>query len=196
VAALEEQRRGRVGVHVRETLLEAVAELLAERRAVPTMTEVAEAAGVGRATLYRYFPSRESLLQALFLATKDEAVQRLREAHLDAVPFPEALARATRALVTSGSRFVVLMREGGIRKHHEGKDELRARMRRLLARGRREGYLRAEVSARWTEVAFGATLLAGLEHAYETGTGVEDTAALVTQQFLDGAATRGNPLPD
>ena len=50
---------------VREAILEATAALVVEHglRAV-TMSQVAEAAGIGRATLYKYFPDIESILLA------------------------------------------------------------------------------------------------------------------------------------
>jgi len=47
----------------RERILEAAAALAGDRRT--SMTEVAAAAGVGRSTLYRHFPSRQALERAL-----------------------------------------------------------------------------------------------------------------------------------
>lgn len=48
---------------VRETTLDTTAQLVTERglRAV-TMSEIAEKAGIGRATLYKYFPNVETIL--------------------------------------------------------------------------------------------------------------------------------------
>lgn len=50
---------------VREATLDATAELVADRglRAV-TMSEIAEKTGIGRATLYKYFPDVEAILAA------------------------------------------------------------------------------------------------------------------------------------
>jgi AcrR family transcriptional regulator len=55
---IEEHRRS-----VREAVLETTADLVAERglRAV-TMSEIAEKTGIGRATLYKYFPDVETIL--------------------------------------------------------------------------------------------------------------------------------------
>jgi len=50
----------------REAVLEAAVRLLGERPDA-SMQEVAEASGVGRTTVYRHFPTREDLLQALFM---------------------------------------------------------------------------------------------------------------------------------
>jgi AcrR family transcriptional regulator len=57
---VEAHRRG-----VREAILHATATLVAEHglRAV-TMAQIAEATGIGRATLYKYFPDVESILRA------------------------------------------------------------------------------------------------------------------------------------
>src|SRR5438045_5106191 len=50
---------------VREATLDAIAQLVAERglRGV-TMSQIAESTGIGRATLYKYFPDVEAILRA------------------------------------------------------------------------------------------------------------------------------------
>ncbi|MEV6217416.1 TetR/AcrR family transcriptional regulator [Nocardia sp. NPDC051833] len=50
---------------VRDALLDTTAELVAENGlASVTMTQIAEQAGIGRATLYKYFPDVESIMRA------------------------------------------------------------------------------------------------------------------------------------
>lgn len=51
----------------RETILTAAREAFAEGGAAISMAEVARRAGVGMATLYRNFPNRPALLEALYL---------------------------------------------------------------------------------------------------------------------------------
>ena len=48
----------------RERVLDAAEVVLAEVGVTATMDEIAEAAGIGRRTLFRYFPSREDLIAA------------------------------------------------------------------------------------------------------------------------------------
>ena len=72
------------------------------------MADVAAAAGVSRATLYRYFPTREQLLAALTAAGLNEAATRLAEADLDAVPVPEAIARIARVVAAAGSKYAAV----------------------------------------------------------------------------------------
>src|SRR6266516_1329392 len=117
----------------RREILGAAAGVLAARDA-SGMAEVAAAAGVARGTLYRYFPTRESLLRALEAAANEEAERRLAEANLDQVPVEEALARATRALVAVGEHYIVLLRE-----RRPPEPGFAAPLDALIERGRNEG---------------------------------------------------------
>src|SRR5260370_23676000 len=74
----------------------------------PSLTDVAGAAGVARATLYRHFPTRERLLQALSAAARDAIAARLAEADLDAVPVSESIARVARLIPSAGSKYAAV----------------------------------------------------------------------------------------
>ena len=91
-------------------ILEAAARLLAEDGDA-SMADLAGAAGVGRATLYRYYPSREALLGALTAEALDELAGRLADAGLETAGVEEAIGRIVRAVLTVGDRYAVLVRE-------------------------------------------------------------------------------------
>jgi AcrR family transcriptional regulator len=83
----------------RERVLDAAEVVLAEVGVTATMDEIAEAAGIGRRTLFRYFPSREDLIAAAI----ERRYQRLDQevfddAHLEADD-PDQLIR--RVLTTT-----------------------------------------------------------------------------------------------
>ncbi|MBS2961996.1 TetR/AcrR family transcriptional regulator [Actinocrinis puniceicyclus] len=63
---------------VREATLDATAALVAERGLTGvTMSEIAKHSGIGRATLYKYFPDIESILAAWHQRHVDEHLRRL-----------------------------------------------------------------------------------------------------------------------
>ena len=96
---------------VAAAILDGAAQLFAVQGEQASMNDVAEAAGVARATVYRYFPNREALLDELARAAVSDVDARLASARIDAVAPEEGIARAVRALVDVGDSFVLLARE-------------------------------------------------------------------------------------
>src|SRR5438034_2790466 len=92
-------------------ILDAAAHALSEHGRSANMTDVADAAGISRATLYRYYPDREALLEALSAQALADAGSRLADAGLERAPVEEAIERIVRALTAVGDRYAVLVRE-------------------------------------------------------------------------------------
>ena len=175
---------------VAAAILDAAASVLAGRGDAASMSDVAAAAGVARATLYRYFPSREALLDALGRLALDETGELLRGARLDEVAVEDGIARAVRALVTVGDAFVVLARERGRPDPGEFETSGATPVRGLLARGQSVGEIRADVPPHWlAEALFGLVVsVAGPRSAL----GAEDTIATIASVFLEGARRRAD----
>src|SRR5579862_1296314 len=89
-------------------ILDAAVHLFSEEGGSSNMAEVAAAAGISRATLYRYFPHREALLEALSTYALADAAARLADAGLERAPVEEAIERIVRAIVAVGDHYAVL----------------------------------------------------------------------------------------
>jgi TetR/AcrR family transcriptional repressor of mexCD-oprJ operon len=174
--------RSRGEARKREILAAAVGVLAARDGA--GMAEVADAAGIARGTLYRYFPTRESLLQALEAAANEEARQRLAEANLDQVPVEEALARATRALVAVGEHFIVLLRE-----RRPPEPGFTAPLVALIKRGRKHGQIRSDIPLTCLVESLLVLIGACVRTGRAAGMGSEDISSTALRLFLTGAGT-------
>lgn len=176
------------GDPVRVTIIDAAAKLLAESPSA-SMEEIAGAAGVSRATVYRRFPSRGDLVGALIDAAVGEAEDRLTEAALDTAAVEEAIARAVRSLVTVGDRYVVLVREYVTPEAAANERRVAAPLVAVLERGRSDGTIRTDVPVAWLIEALLALVATGVRTRAAFGLGSEDTATLICRLFLEGACT-------
>ena len=94
----------------RETILDHAARLLVDDPAVG-MAEIAAAAGVGRATLYRHFPTREELVEAIGERALEETDRAIDASRLEEGTAVEAFRRLIAALFEVGDRYVFLLRQ-------------------------------------------------------------------------------------
>jgi TetR/AcrR family transcriptional regulator, mexCD-oprJ operon repressor len=174
---------------VAAAILDGAAQIFALQGAQASMNDVAEAAGVARATVYRYFPNRETLLDELARAAVSDVDARLESARIDEVTPEEGIARAVRALVDVGDGFVLLTRERLRSDPEQFERRLIQPLRRLFERGQAGGDIRDEItSARLTESLTG--LIVGVLTS-SPPLGREDMTATITGLFLDGARARG-----
>src|SRR5262245_3243284 len=106
-----------------------------------TMDDLAEEAGIGRRTIYLYFPGKEEVA----LASIDRIVERLK-ARLAVVAASEVLPRSK---VREMLRLRVLFRFDSVRDYHQGIDDVyRALRPAYLARRARYLADEAELFAR------------------------------------------------
>jgi TetR/AcrR family transcriptional regulator, mexCD-oprJ operon repressor len=170
---------------VAAAILESAAGALAAEGEAASMSDVAAAAGVARATVYRYFPNREALLEALGRVAVEQAGEGLAAARLDGVPVDEAFTRAVRALVIVGDYFVVLARERARVDPPEFERRIGGVLQGLIKRGQSQGEIRDDIPASWLLEWFigGVVSVLGARPTL----GVEDTVDAIARLFLDGA---------
>ncbi|MET9825002.1 MULTISPECIES: TetR/AcrR family transcriptional regulator [unclassified Streptomyces] len=169
----------------REQLLEVATRMLASADAETSMRAIAREAGVGIATLYRHFPTRESLVEAVYsdqvvrltngaedlLAAETPAVAMRRWMDL----FGNWIATKTGMLDT-----LLTLIESGAVGHAQTRDDLLNAISTILDAGRAAGDLRPDVTAE--EIA--ASLIGIFTVAHQSGPAV--TADRLLDILLDG----------
>jgi AcrR family transcriptional regulator len=170
-----------------ETILRSTHELMA-RGTLPSMSEVAAAAGIGRVTLYSHFPSREALLAEVLrrgIAHTDEV---LTELALDQSPPAEALERLVRESWPILDRH---RRVRGIALAEIGPEALRRQhdaafqhVGRLIERGRASGDFRTDQPTDWLVATFYAILHAAADEVDAGRLASADAPALLVSTLL------------
>ena len=177
---------------VRDATLDATAELVARHglRSV-TMSQIAETAGVGRATLYKYFPDVESILAAWH---QRQIAQHLAElaALKDGAGSPGERVRAVLeayAFIRQGMRHELsgpdlagVMHSGGHVAHAQ--EQLSAFVSELLTEGAAAGEIRDDVAPR--------ELAAYCLHALAAATALPSKAAV--RRLVDVTVTGLRPV--
>jgi AcrR family transcriptional regulator len=171
-------------------ILTSAARTFADRGSAVSMTEIAARSGVGRATLYRHFPTREILLQELQRVVVETVGQGLRAAELETLAAPAALDRAVRVVLAVGHEYAVVIREQVPVPRDVADQLVRDPIREMLTRGQAEGVLRRECSLEWLEDMFIGLVQAGLQQIVRRGADLDATARAVVSAYLEGAGAR------
>jgi AcrR family transcriptional regulator len=176
----------------REQLLEVATRVFASTEAETSMRAIAREAGVGIGTLYRHFPTRESLVEAVY---RDQVV-RLTNGALDLLA-DVAPAVAMRRwmnlfgdwIATKNGMLDTLLTviESGAVGHARTRDELLNAISAILDAGRAAGDLRPDVTAE--EIA--ASLIGIFTVAHQPGQSI--TADRLLDILLDGLRPRSRP---
>ena len=182
------RRRQVLQERVAAAILEAAARVLATGGEQASMNDVAAAAGMARATLYRYFPSRQALLDELARVAADEAGARLASARVEEVAAEEGVRRAVRALIEAGDPFTVVARERVRPDPEQFEERVLEPLRRLFEHAQGAGEIREDIPKTWLTDALVGLVVSVLSSRPLLGR--EDTIAVVSALFLDGARPR------
>lgn len=134
----------------RARLLDAATEVFTTRGiGVPT-EEIARAAGVGVGTLFRHFPTKEALLEAVMVRRLETITARTAELAAEAEP-AEAFFACFRLIVEHSAgkqEFTRALAEAGVDVHASlrgSTEQMRSQLTDLLAAAQRAGAVRPEV---------------------------------------------------
>lgn len=155
------------------------------------MAEIADDAGVGRATLYRHFPTRESLLQGVAEAGMTELVEAFAAANLDTLPADRAITRIIAVFLRNGAKYSAVIRQATEQCDPAAIERTIRPIREVLARGARDKVLRDDLPGDAVFAMFSAIVERALWLTVgEVMTPEEATETAVTI-FLDGARNPG-----
>jgi AcrR family transcriptional regulator len=173
----------------RRGLLEAAADALAENPGA-SMAEVARAAGLTRATLYRHFSNRQQLLEAMRAEALVRATHAIAASRLEEGSALEALHRVVEALLREGRRFRALLLAGA----DEDPVFLQERMavfgplQGVVQRGQAAGLIRADLPPGWVVAVIAALLASGVRMAPELPADDRALADLVFATLTTGVS--------
>jgi AcrR family transcriptional regulator len=156
----------RVRARTRAAILSAAATVLARYRSA-TLPDIADAAGVGRTTLHRYFPERDLLIRAAIEDSFRAIEASVTEAALDQGPALEAMRRLVAALVQVGDRLRFLFGDPHLLEDHaDAVPATRANPAlALIERGQGEGAFNPDLSPEWIQHVVWAIVYTACEEA-------------------------------
>lgn len=174
----------------RRILLDAAAGALALNPEA-TLSEVAQLAGLTRATLYRHFGSREKLIAVLREDALACAHEVITDARVHEGTAMEALRRVVNGILSFGGRFRPLLVEGAARDPDflRQRDDAFAPVAAIIERGQQSGAMRKDLSATWVVTALTALLAAAVRAAPEMLN--SDVAETVLATLITGIEYRG-----
>ena len=127
----------------RGLVLEAARAVFAEHGLEAGVAEVAERAGVGVATIFRRFATKDDLLAALLEARVGEIIELAR----NAATFREFMVEAAAVHMADRGFCDCVDNQVFARPElQQGRDEVRTRVAKLLRRAQREGEVRRDVT--------------------------------------------------
>ena len=177
--------------HHRALLAAAADEL--SRNPDSSMADVAQAANLTRATLYRHFSNRQSLLKAIQAEALARASETLIACRLDEGSALEVLERVIDSLGKHGMRFrVILLRAPDQNARFLAqRDEVLAPLVEVIRRGQGEGDIRADLSPEWIVTAMASLLISAVRASPKSKHSDAEVSDLIFRTLAGGIAVRG-----
>jgi|ERR671931_2576443 AcrR family transcriptional regulator len=151
------------------------------------MSDVAEQAGVGRATLYRHFPGRDELVVAIRAQARREAVAAVESCALDEASSVDGIERIVSALLELGERYRFISGwRADAEQDPEAGERISAALQATVERGQRRGELTRAVPADWAVTSIRSLILAAIDELAAGRISEGEAAHMVTRVALQG----------
>ncbi|MBS2535649.1 TetR/AcrR family transcriptional regulator [Catenulispora sp. NF23] len=172
-------------------ILLAAARVLADDPAA-SMQRVADEAEVARPTVYRRYPTKEALVEAIGAEAAGEFAAALDQAQAAGDDAAGTLARLIRELARIGADYPIVLQSA----HTQDTAELVARVDELITRGQAAGELRADVASDVLRHSLFGALSAGLRLVRDPvrpQRGAEEVGAQIAAIIVEGMRKKGAP---
>jgi AcrR family transcriptional regulator len=183
----------------RQRILRAASEVFTSRGLQASLDDVARQAGVGVGTVYRRFPDKESLVEALF----EERIQAMVVLAEKALAEPDSwtglvsfLENACTLLATDrGLREIIMFATYGRDQVERGKARMQPLVTQLVERAQRDGALRQDLQP--TDMIFIEFMLtSAASYAEPVEPGIWRRYLVLITDALRPARDRPAPLPE
>ena len=144
----------------REALVRAATAAVHREGLKVPMATIAADAGVGVGTLYRHFPTREDLLNALTHRSFEQVLSNVQAAERDGTTASDALRRFIEAAIAQRNELVLPLHGGlpvTVPETLAVRDQVHRAVQRIIERGRADATISQDVTPR-DVVVFGAML--------------------------------------
>jgi len=174
----------------RERILDHATMLLTEDPAIG-MGDIAAASGIGRATLYRHFTTREELIHAIADRAIDETEHAIAASRLDEDTATEALLRLVTAMFDIGDRYGFLLAQiTKVDRAEESGLQLEQRfagpVMALFERGRASGEFSRSLPPTWMITMLGLVIVTAAHNVLTGRLPQERALDVVTETLLFG----------
>ncbi|GLY63480.1 TetR/AcrR family transcriptional regulator [Amycolatopsis taiwanensis] len=172
----------------RRAILSAACSVLA-RNWSATLAEIADAAQVGRTTLHRYFPDRETLIKAAVDDSLEAIESSTAEAAIETGPPLAAMRRLVAAMVAVGDRLMFVFGDPRVLETYgvaKTDAPLEDAVVSLIRRGQDEKVFDPEVSPVWIRHTLWALVYTGLEEVESGRLPRHDITATVIRTLENG----------
>ncbi|MEM9913103.1 MAG: TetR/AcrR family transcriptional regulator [Pseudomonadota bacterium] len=172
----------------RQNILNAAGAILA-RNPGASVAEIAAKAGVGRATLYRFFPTRNDMVRTLALDSLRQIDEATQAVSYESLTAEQALAQIVKIIVPLGDRFRFLANEPAVLNDPEfkaGSERQSLELAELVEAMKAEGSMDQAVSTAWAVATIEALIYAAWTSVDDGSVARRDAAALAFRTMIKG----------